>query len=144
MRQAATLMDLNTLLADAGYDAEHNHCLCRDELGNGRSIIALIQRDTGRRWPKTPYRRALHQHFPRLLYHQRRHIESGFSQHKRRLGSALTAHSHQSQGRELILRVLTHSLMILRSGPRRFQQSRVHSKRRVRSQQKSIGKAQGY
>jgi hypothetical protein len=41
MRQAATLMDLSTVLADAGYDAEHNHRLCRDELGIGRSIIAL-------------------------------------------------------------------------------------------------------
>jgi hypothetical protein len=36
MRQAATLMDLSTVLADAGYDAEDNHRLCRDELGIGR------------------------------------------------------------------------------------------------------------
>ncbi|MCI0755760.1 transposase, partial [Teichococcus vastitatis] len=48
-------------------------------------------------------------------YHQRWHIESGFSQHKRRLGSALRARGHQAQQRELILRVLTHNLMILRS-----------------------------
>jgi transposase len=123
MRQAATLLDLSTVLADAGYDAEHNHRLCRDELGIGRSIIALNRRNTGRRWPKTPYRRALRQHFPRLLYHQRWHIESGFSQHKRRLGSALTTRGHQAQRRELILRVLTHNLMILKSEPRRFQQS---------------------
>jgi hypothetical protein len=54
MRQAATLMDLSTVLADAGYDAEHNHRLCRDELGIGRSIIALNRRNNGRRWPKTP------------------------------------------------------------------------------------------
>jgi transposase len=124
MRQAATLLDLSTVLADAGYDAEHNHRLCRDELGIERSIIALNRRNTGRRWPKTPYRRTLRQHFPCLLYHQRWHIESGFSQHKRRLGSALTTCGHQAQRRELILRVLTHNLMILKSEPRRFQQSK--------------------
>ncbi|PWC26806.1 hypothetical protein CR165_21330 [Pseudoroseomonas aestuarii] len=76
-------------------------------------IIALNHRNTGRRWPKTPYRRALRQRFPRVLYHQRGHIESGFSQHKRCLGSALTARGHQAQRRELILRVLTHNLMLL-------------------------------
>jgi transposase len=106
---------LDTVPADAGDDAEHNHRLCRDELGIERSIIALNRRNVGRLWPKTPPRRALRQHFPRALYHQRWHIESGFSQHKRRLGSALTARSHQSQRRELVLRVLTHNLMILRS-----------------------------
>jgi len=59
LRQAAALVTLSTVLADAGYDAEHNHRLCRDELGIERSIIALNRRNTGRRWPKTPYRRAL-------------------------------------------------------------------------------------
>ena len=113
MRQAASIMTFGTVLADAGYDAEHNHRLCREELGISRSVIALNRRNTGRRWPKTPHRRALRQRFPRVLYHQRWHIESGFSQHKRRLGSALTARGHQAQRRELILRVLTHNLMLL-------------------------------
>jgi hypothetical protein len=113
MRQAASILSFGTVLADAGYDAEHNHRLCREELGITRSLIALNRRNTGRRSPKTPYRRALRQRFPRALYHQRWHIESGFSQHKRRLGSALTARGHQAQRRELILRVLTHNLMLL-------------------------------
>ena len=120
MRQAAALVTLSTVLANAGYDAEHNHCLCRGELGIEHSIIALNRRNTGRRWPKTPCRRALRQHFPYALYHQRWHIESGFSQHKRRLGSALTARRHQAQRRKLILRVITHNLMILRSGQKGF------------------------
>jgi transposase len=113
MRQAASILSFSTVLADAGYDAEHNHRLCREELGVTRSVIALNRRNTGRRWPKTSYRRALRRRFPRALYHQRWHIESGFSQHKRRLGSALTARGHQAQRRELILRVLTHNLMLL-------------------------------
>jgi len=39
---------------------------------------------------------ALRQCFPCALYQQRCHIESGFSQHKRRPGSALTARGHQA------------------------------------------------
>src|SRR3954463_5937725 len=50
-------------------------------------------------------------------------IESGFSQHKRRLGSALTARSTAAQRRELALRVLTHNLMLLSSVGQGFQQS---------------------
>ncbi len=113
MRQAASILSFGMVLANAGYDAEHNHHLCREEPSVTRSVIALNRRNTGRRWPKMPYRRALRRRFPRALYHQRWHIESGFSQHKRRLGSALTARGHQAQHRELILRVLTHNLMLL-------------------------------
>ena len=123
MRQAARLVAIDTALGDAGYDAEHNHRLCRDELGVRRTVIRLNRRNTGRRWPKTPYRRAMRRRFPRALYHQRWHAESGFSQHKRRLGSALTARSTEAQARELILRVLTHNLMLLRSHAGGFQQS---------------------
>lgn len=94
--------------------------------GIGRSIIALNRRNTGRRWPRTPCRRALRQHFPRPIYNQRWRSENGFSQHKRRLGSALTARGHQAQRRELVLRVLTRNLLILRGWSGRFQQSRRH------------------
>jgi hypothetical protein len=128
VRQAAALAALDTALADAGHDAEHDHRLRREECGMRRSVIALSPRNTGRRWPKTPCRRAMRRHFPRALHHQRRHAESGFSQHKRRLGSALAARSTAAQRRELALRVLTHNLMLLRSPGQGFQQSRVSSK----------------
>jgi hypothetical protein len=77
LRQAAALLALDTALADAGYDAEHNHRLCREELGRRRSIIALNRRNTGRRWPKPPYRRAMRRRCARVLYHHRWHAESG-------------------------------------------------------------------
>jgi hypothetical protein len=113
VRQAARLLAPGTLLGDAGYDAEHNHRLCRT-LGIGTSVIALNARNMGRRWPLTPERRALRRHFPRALYRMRWHAESVFSRHKRRLGSALTAHRPRAQRRETLLRVLTHNRMILR------------------------------
>jgi transposase len=48
--------------------------------------------------------------FPKVTYSQRWHAESGFSQHKRRQGPALTACGSNAQARELILCVLTHNL----------------------------------
>ena len=113
MRQAAGLVRIDTALGDAGYDAEHNHRLCREDLGIRQTVIRLNRRNTGRRWPKTPYRRAMRHRFPKALYNGRWHAESGFSQHKRRLGSALTARGDASQARELALRILTHNLMLL-------------------------------
>jgi transposase len=113
MRQAAALAGIDTALADAGYDAEHNHRLCREGLGVRQTVIRLNPRNTGQRWPKTPYRRAMRGHFDRILYNQRWHAESGFSQHKRRLGSALTTRHGEAQDREIVLRVLTHNLMLL-------------------------------
>lgn len=103
MRQAAGLVPFDTVLADAGYDAEHNQPLCRNELGICESVIALYPRNHGRRWPSTPYRRAMRQHFPRAQYQQRWQVESVFSRHKRRLGSALTTRRPASQQRETIL-----------------------------------------
>lgn len=113
LRQAAALVAFDTVLADAGYDAEHNHRLCREELGMRQAVIALNPRNTGDRDPKAPYRRALRLDFPTELYGQRWHAESAFSRHKRRLGSALTARSGPAQQRELVLRVLTHNLALL-------------------------------
>ena len=113
VRQAATFVAFDTALADAGYDAEHNHRLCREELGMRQVVIALNPRNAGDRHPKAPYRGALRQAFPNELYRQRWHAEGAFSQHKRRLGSALTARGRGAQQRELVLRVLTHNLALL-------------------------------
>ena len=75
MCQATSTMAFDTVLADAGYDAEHNHRLCCEDLGIARIVNALNRHNTGWRWPKTPYRRVLRQCSPQGLYHQRWHIE---------------------------------------------------------------------
>jgi hypothetical protein len=56
-----------------------------------QAVIALNPRNAGDRHPEAPYRDALRQAFPSEIYRQRWHAEGAFSQHKRRLGSALTA-----------------------------------------------------
>jgi hypothetical protein len=99
-RQATALVRIDTAPGDAGYDAEHDHRLRREGLGVRQTAIRPSRRDTGRRRPKTPCRRSTRRRFPKALHDQRWHAESGFSQHKRRLGSALTARSDASQARD--------------------------------------------
>ncbi|MCI0755584.1 transposase [Teichococcus vastitatis] len=113
MRQAADLVRIDTALGDAGYDAKHNHRLCREDLSVRQTVIRVNRRKTGRRWSRTPYHRAMRPHLSKATYNQRWHAEGGLSQHKRRPGSALTAGGDQAQAREFALRVLTHNLMLL-------------------------------
>lgn len=51
--------------------------------------------------------------FPNRKYAKRAHAECVFSRLKRHLGSALRARKDASQDREMLLRVLTHNLMLL-------------------------------
>ena len=114
VRMGARNVALDTLLADSGYDGEANHVLARQRLGMRSTVIALNRRNTGRRWPKTKYRRQMKKRFFRRLYRQRNHAESFISQHKRRLLPTLRAKKPLTQRHEIRRRVLTHNLMILR------------------------------
>ena len=107
---------------DAGYDAEHNHRLARQDLGVRSLIPPLIGRPTDR--PTTHWR----QQMRRLLrtkrgrrrcgYTQRWQAETAVSMMKRNQGSALAGKTVHSRKRELVLRVLAHNVMIVRRQPR--------------------------
>jgi hypothetical protein len=113
LRQAATVVTWDRLLADAAYDAEHNHQLCREHLGI-RSTVIPLNRRRGRLWPKSRYRRQMKRRFHSQVFRQRWQIESLISRHKRLLGSALRARRWTTQKQECLLRILTHNVMILR------------------------------
>jgi hypothetical protein len=122
-RAAVARCPLDTLLGDTAYDAEHNHALCRDRLGIRSTVFPLNRRNGRRKRPKTKYRRQMVRRFRkkprrrrRRVYGQRWQIESGFSRHKRLLGSALRARAWPSQKKEIYLRVVTHNLMLLAAG----------------------------
>ncbi len=129
MRQAVAYLLPDRVLGDKGYDAEYIHRLCREELGIRSTVIPLNVRNTGRRWPKTKYRRHMRKRFFNVKYGQRWQAESGFSRHKRLLGSALTARSEATQSTEILLRVLTHNLLILRWRAKGFQQGKPLSEK---------------
>jgi transposase len=113
MQQASLAVTWHRVLADAAFDSEENHRLCREDLGVRSTAIPLNRRNRGRKWPRTRYRRQMKQRFPKRKYGQRWQAESAFSRHKRLLGSALRGRSDASRERECYLRVLTHDLMLL-------------------------------
>jgi transposase len=115
---ALSQQKFKTLLADAGYESERFHKLCREQL-NIQSIIPTTQRGRSRKDATSKavtgyYRKLMQNNFPKSLYGQRWQIETAFSMLKRNLGCALRARCHHSQTREIRLRILTHNLMILK------------------------------
>jgi transposase len=114
--QAFALHDIHEVLGDKGYDAEHNHRLCREEFGIASTLIPVRKKSKlskNRKWPQTPYRREMKRVLRHSDYGQRWQVESAFSRHKRRLGAALRARSWRMQQWECTLRVLTHNIMLL-------------------------------
>jgi hypothetical protein len=103
-------------VADSGFDSEANHRLARLDL----RVRSIIPPNAGRPTPKpasTHYRRLMQQRFARQAdrpcYGQRWQAETVNSMLKRNLGSALRACTARGRSRELLLRVVTHNLMIL-------------------------------
>ena len=106
-----------TCVFDAGYDSERNHAIARRDMGL-RSIIPPLIGRPGRRHGR--WRR----HMQRLLrtrasrracgYTKRWQAETVNSMIKRNLGSALRGRTRQSRERDMLLKVLTHNVMIIR------------------------------
>jgi transposase len=108
------------VLADAAFDSEAHHRFAREELGIRSSVIPINARGHDAA-PKGKYRGQMPRRFrakpegrrSRRVFGQRWQVESAFSRHKRRLGSAIHGRSDDSRKRECYLRVLTHNLMLL-------------------------------
>ena len=112
IRDAAGRARIGTLWADADFDAEWVHVQVRGTYG----IRTLIPPERGRPSEQPPagkWRRRMKQRFDRKKYGQRWQTETVNSMIKRRLGSALRARRYWSQCREIILRVITHNVMIV-------------------------------
>jgi hypothetical protein len=121
---ASLLITWDRVLADAAFDSEAHHRQAREELGIRSSVIPINPRGYDGE-PGGKYRSQMPRHFrPRQPGNrhkrvsgqrsgQRWHVESAFSRHKRRLGSAVAGRSDDSRKRECFLRVLTHNLMLL-------------------------------
>ena len=112
IRQAHRRARMETLLADAGYDAEWTHCVAREDLG----IRTIIPPKIGRVTDKPPsgyYRRVMSQRIHLTCYGQRWQVETIVSMIKRRLGSAVNARTYWSPCRALMLKAVAHNILIL-------------------------------
>jgi Transposase DDE domain len=108
--------NIKTAVADAGYDSEDNHCIARQDMG----VRSIIPPKSGRPTEKLPtarHRRNMYLRFKRKadkkIYGQRWQVETVNSMIKRNLGSALRARTPGRRSKELLLRVVTHNIMIL-------------------------------
>jgi hypothetical protein len=117
--------DIDTALADAGFDSEPNHEHARQR----RGVRSVIPAEIGRpakdpdQPPAGKWRRLMRRVLTDWLgkfycdYGQRWQAETVFSMIKRRLGEAIPGRSYWSQCRELMLNALTHNVLILAAGP---------------------------
>jgi hypothetical protein len=103
-------------VADAGYDSETNHCVARQDMG----VRSVIPPNTGRptsKPPPTRHRRNMCNRFKRKadkkIYGQRWQVETVNSMIKRNLGSALRTTTVKGRSMELLLRAVTHNIMII-------------------------------
>ena len=116
MLEAARRMPLTFALADAGFDSEDNHRLARQELGIRSLIPATIGRP-GASGPTGHYRRLMRQRFrggsDKEHYGQRWQAETVNSMLKRNLCSACRARTPAGRQRDMLLRAITHNLMIV-------------------------------
>ena len=103
-----------TVLADAGYDSEANHCHARER----RAVRSFMPAKHGRPTSKLPsgrHRRRMKQRLNKHYggYGQRWQVETGFSMIKRRISNLVRAHTYGNQRRELLLIALTYNIMLL-------------------------------
>jgi hypothetical protein len=112
--QAARRARIDVLLADADFDAEWLHRAVRSH--GVRTIVPPTRGRPSDRPPSGRWRRVMKQRFARLkrAYGQRWQVETVNSMIKRRLGSALRARVEANQFREIVLRAITHNVMIVR------------------------------
>jgi hypothetical protein len=113
IRAARSRVRLGTLLADAGYDAEWIHMTARI-VYDTRTIIPPRRGRPTDKLPRQYFRRRMARNFDHVRYAQRAQAETVFSVIKRRLNSAVNARGYWNQCRALMLKALTHNIMIVR------------------------------
>jgi hypothetical protein len=103
------------VVADAGYDSEDNHRIARLDMG----IRSIIPPKVGRPSKSPPdgyYRRLMKSRFKRKadakVYGQRAPSECTNSMMKRNLGENLRSIRPERQQQEMLLRSITHNLML--------------------------------
>ena len=110
-----SVMKIDKLLGDAGFDGEANHEYCR-ETKNIRSFFPpLIGRPTKYGKLSGYWRSKMRNYFEdteRISYGQRWQVETTFSMIKRCFTSALSARSYHGRIRQMFLLALTHNIAI--------------------------------
>jgi hypothetical protein len=107
--------NVKVAVADPGFDGEHNHRAARLDMG----VRSVIPPNIGRPSSKPPagrFRRLMRQRFARKAdrrtYGQRAQSETVNSMIKRNFGDALRSVLPKRREQEMLLRTLTHNVML--------------------------------
>lgn len=107
--------NVKAVVADPGFDGEHNHRAARLDMG----VRSVIPPNIGRPSDKPPagrFRRLMRQRFDRKAdrrtYGQRAQSETVNSMIKRNFGDALRSVRPKRREQEMLLRTLTHNIML--------------------------------
>lgn len=115
LRRAHQRARVYVVVADAGYDSEKNHRSAREALKVRSVIPAKIGKPTKKK-PTGRHRRNMHNRFARnadkRTYGQRSQSETVNSMMKRNYGDALRSIRKKRREREMLLRVVTHNVML--------------------------------
>lgn len=107
--------NVKTVVADGGYDSENNHRIARLDMGVRSIIPPRVGRPTANP-PTTRFRRLMSQRFARdadrRVYGQRSQSETVNSMMKRNFGEALRSILPKRREQEMLLRSLTHNLLL--------------------------------
>lgn len=116
LSKAKTRMSLRVALADAGYDSEANHRAARKDMGV-RSLIPATCGRPGAAGPTGHYRKLMRRRLKsgpdKKRFGQRWQAETVNSMIKRNLGSACRSRTPWGRKKDMLLRAVTHNLMIV-------------------------------
>jgi hypothetical protein len=108
--------NVKVVVADTGYDSEANHRIARQDMGVRSIIPPGIGRPTSK-LPSGRWRRHMAKRFKRKadqkLYGQRAQSETVHSMVKRNQSESLRSRTPARRKKEMMLRVLTHNIMLL-------------------------------
>ena len=108
LSQLPTDIEVQKLLADAGYDCEAAHVFAREQMG----IVTVIPATASKGTPHKFYRRMMTFEFDNTAYRKRWQVETVFSMIKRNLGYTIHAKLEHNQHSEMLLLALTHNILI--------------------------------
>ena len=100
------------LVADGGYDSQHNHRLLREKYGI-ESLIPAVAGRPSTALPTDRWRWLMAVNFDEETYGQRWQVETVMSMLKQHLGSTISARTDGTRQREMALMAITHNIMIV-------------------------------
>ncbi len=108
LQHAARLVSISTVVADRGYDSEHNH-IQTENLGIPHTVIRPKYENLQVWKTKGYHRKMMKRHFDWDTYHQRSKTETIFSVIKRMLGEDILSRYILTQNRETMYRIIAYN-----------------------------------